>query len=113
LLQARFGLSWGLSKVVQVQRGILSSDNGFFNDIANAIGKDSTWSKLRCTAFGLAEGDLAPNLQDEVKAGLALYVETVDLLGGALSPDVAPAVMQTVKRILQELRGDGESGLGF
>ena len=105
LLQARFGLSWGLAEVVQVQRGILSTDNSFFDDLAEAVGKDSAWSNSCRTAFGLSNKGTAPNLQEEVQAGLNLYIETAKLLQGELLSEIAPVIAQTVQRIIKELGG--------
>jgi hypothetical protein len=105
LLNARFGLSWLLSKTMQVQRGILvSGDNGFYNEVAQAVGVQSRWTQLRQQAFGI-EGSTgrAPMLTEQVEAGLWLYVETAHLLGNSLSDRDAELVQQTVERIRQTL----------
>lgn len=101
LLNASFGLSWGLSGVVKVQRGILlSGDNGFFDEIANAIGQTSLWSQLRAVAFGVAEvHGRPPSLRERVVAGLHLYILTAELLGPALQPEHAPLIAATVALI--------------
>lgn len=56
LLSASFDLSWGLSSIVKMQRGVLvSGDNGFFNEVAKAAGEETMWSQLRAIAFGVAQ----------------------------------------------------------
>ena len=101
LLNARFGLSWGLSNVVKTQRGILiSGDNAFYDEIAEAIGRDSKWTALRKIAYGIEdEFGNAPTLRRQVVAGLRLYVETVRLLKDALHPGHKPLIEQTVAQI--------------
>jgi hypothetical protein len=105
LLNARFGLSWLLSKTVQVQRGILvNGDNGFYDEVAEAVGVDSRWSQLRRQAFGIEESEgRGHTLQAQVTAGLWLYVETARMLHSALQAEDAPLIAQTVQRIRQTL----------
>ncbi|MEZ4737496.1 MAG: nucleotidyltransferase domain-containing protein [Caldilineaceae bacterium] len=105
LLNASFGLSWGLSTVVKVQRGILlSGDNGFFQEITHAIGPDSVWSQLYGVAFGVAEvHGRPPSLRERVVAGLHLYALTADLIGPALQPEHAPLIHETVTLIHRDL----------
>lgn len=96
LLNARFGLSWLLSRTVQVQRGILiSGDNGFYDEIAQAADIPPRWVELRQAAFGIAEEGLHP----QVQAGLNLYIETARLLDGALADRDRPLIQATVERI--------------
>jgi hypothetical protein len=105
LLNARFGLSWGLSRVVQVQRGVLyAGDNAFFAAVEEAIGADSEWARLRRTVFAIESADGSPpTLREQVTAGLRLYVVTAALLAHALQPEDAPLVHQTVARINQSM----------
>ncbi|OQA11600.1 MAG: Nucleotidyltransferase domain protein [Chloroflexi bacterium ADurb.Bin360] len=105
LLNARFGLSWGLSRVMQVQRGVLlSGDNGFYAEVAAAVGDISNWNHLRRTAFGIEGQDgLAPDLCTQVRAGLQLYMETAVLLSDILPPDSAALVDATVTLIRTNL----------
>jgi predicted nucleotidyltransferase len=105
MLNARFGLSWGLSRVIGVQKGVLlSGDNGFYAEVAEAVGVDSEWVCLRQTAFAIEDryGE-SPSLQEQVIAGLRLYITTVELLGDVIEPDDAAMVKQTVKLIEAEL----------
>ncbi len=105
LLNARFGLSWGLSNVIKTQRGILiSGDNAFYDEIAEAVGRDSKWTALRKIAYGIEdESGNAPTLRRQVIAGLRLYVETVRLLKDALHPAHKPLIEQTVEQVNQVL----------
>jgi hypothetical protein len=105
LLNASFGLSWGLSSVVKVQRGVLvSGDNGFFDEVAASVGAATLWSQLRSIAFGVAEvHGRPPSLRERVVAGLHLYVATADLLGPALQPEHAPLIAETIQLINQEI----------
>jgi hypothetical protein len=105
LLNARHGFSWGLSRVVQVQRGVLlSGDNAFYDELADAVGWDSEWVRLRRITFGIAgENESAPSLREQVTAGLNLYVVTAEMLVGVLRPEDEPLVAETVHLIRQTL----------
>lgn len=105
LLNARFGLSWLLSRVVAVQHGVLmSGDNGIYDDLINALGAESRWIRLRRTAWGIEDDKgLAPTLMQQVVAGLQLYVETVQLVTSALQPSDVTKVNATVERIQRVL----------
>lgn len=105
LLNARHGCSWGLSRVVQVQRGILlSSDNTFYDEPAEAVGWDSEWVRLRRIAFGIAvENEAAPSLREQVMAGLRLYALTAEMLEGILQPEDRSLVAETVHLIRRAL----------
>ncbi len=96
LLNARFGLSWLLSRTVQVQRGVLiSGDNGFYDELAQSAEIPTRWIELRRAAFGIAE----TSLRQQVMAGLQLYIETAQLLDAALHADQRPLIHATVERI--------------
>lgn len=101
MLNARFGLSWGLSWVVKVQRGVLlSGDNGTWDEINRAVGETSTWVRLRRIAYGLEDesGKAAP-LREQVTAGLRLYCATAAMLEQALVQPEADMIRATVERI--------------
>ncbi len=107
LLNARFGLSWGLAWVVRVQRGLLiASDNTFYDEIISAVGPYSKWARLLQRAFGtVAEDETGPlSLREEVQSGLMLYCETFELLKEALPPEDYPLIAATVRRIHTELK---------
>ena len=101
LLNARFGLSWGLSRVMQVQRGVLTTgDNGFYDEVAQVMGLESPWVQLRREAFGVeSDGGEVLTLRVQVEAGLRLYALTAELLAGVLEPPHQPLVKETVARI--------------
>jgi len=101
LLHAAFGMSWGLSRVVMVQRGVLqASDNDIWRTLNEAVGPETRWARLRRAAFGL-ETDAAPPppLEEQVRAGLALYGETVALMEDALPEPERGMILATVERI--------------
>ena len=102
LLQAQFGLSWGLLRVVQVGRGVMvATENDLPGAVMDAVGSKSEWARLCRAAFGLEPR--ASTLTDSVRAGLRLYVETARLLGNTIQAQDAPLVEWTVSRILAEL----------
>ncbi|MCX6044123.1 MAG: nucleotidyltransferase domain-containing protein [Chloroflexi bacterium] len=105
LLNGLFGYTFGLSKVLQVQRGLLiSGDNGFYMEVAAAVGVDSLWTQLRAIAFGVSEVEgRPPSLRERVVAGLKLYVVTANLLGDTLVPAHELLVKQTVQLINEQM----------
>ncbi len=104
LLNASFGLSWGLTGVVKVQRGILVySDNTLMEQVMDDVGSASHWSHLCRISFGLAEEEgRPPSLRARVVAGLQLYVATVELLQAAIQPQEAPLIARSVERIRRD-----------
>lgn len=76
LLNARFGLSWLLNRVMAVAKGVLlSGDNGFWAEIAATVGPDSLWVQRRSRAFGVNSVDgVPPSLRQQVEAGLHLWI---------------------------------------
>lgn len=113
MLNGLFGLSFGLSWVMQLQRGVLiSGDNGFFDEVAAATGPDPRWTQLRAVAFGVGEvNGRPPSLRERVVAGLGLYVTTVELMAAALAPADRPLIEATVAlinaQIEQAYHGEG------
>jgi hypothetical protein len=101
LLNARFGLSWGLNRVVAVWKGVLlTGDNGFFEEVAAGMGSDGGWVRLRRCAFGVEdEHGVAPRLAEQVRAGLLLFVETAQMLHGVLRPEDAALVGSAVEAV--------------
>ncbi len=109
LLNARFGLSWGLAWVMRLHLGVLSaSDNMFYDDLIGAVGPESRWASLLQRAFGTAAGGGSLSLREEVLAGLLLYCETFTLLEEALPQDDHPLIAATAARIRRAL--DGTNG---
>jgi hypothetical protein len=113
MLNARHGFSWGLSRVIQTQRGVLvSGDNAFFDEIAEVVGPESAWARLRRTAFGIEGADgTAPTLRQQIEAGLRLYIETASLLDGVLEEGDRVLVRETVDLIEQELGWNRKKGI--
>jgi hypothetical protein len=108
LLNARHGLSFGLCRVMQVQRGILETgDNAFYEEVARAIGTNSRWVQLLRLAFGIgsAVAEPASSLIEQVRAGLQLYVATSQLLDTILHPQDRLVVDDTVSRIRAGVSG--------
>lgn len=104
LLNARFGLSWGLAWVMRLHFGVLSaSDNTFYDDVIGAVGPESNWSLLLQRSFGASSSGCSPSLREEVQAGLLLYCETFTLLEKALDQDEHILVEATVARIRNSL----------
>jgi hypothetical protein len=110
LLNARFASSWGLSRIIQVQRGVLlASSNDFYAAVAEAVGRESEWVRLRQISFGIAHADgRPPTLREQVLAGLRLYIMTAALLAPMLRPEDQPLIMQTVELIRHSLDTSGE-----
>ncbi len=112
LLNARFGLSWGLSWVMRLHKGVLTtSDNSFYDDVINAVGPESRWAWLLRRAFGTVnQGDGgSPSLRAEVQSGLLLYCETFELLKDALPRQDYALISATVRLIQTELEGNDRS----
>lgn len=115
LLNARFGLSWGLARVVRLQKGVLSaSDNRFFDDVVAAVGTESDWARLLHGAFGVPDGDSHPHssLHEMVRNGLLLYCETFELLKESVPGEHIPLIEATVRRIRAELGRHRPTGAG-
>lgn len=111
LLDAEFGLSWGLNRLVLVQRGVPLApppDGGWSRDWfaqgEQAAGSESEWARLRRLAFGVASAaDVtgaparAPRtLEQRVAAGLRFYVATAELLADAWRPPGAGLIAHAV-----------------
>jgi Nucleotidyltransferase domain len=106
LLSARFASSWGLSHIMQVQRGVLMmSGHDFYDAVSNAVGNDSEWVHLRRVTFAISNANGAmPKLREEVVAGLKLYVETAQLLVKVLRSEDEPLIKQTTELIEEGLK---------
>ena len=103
LLNARFGLSWGLTHVFRVQRGILrGSDNDVLDGIVQALAPDRQWIDTAARAFGL-NGE---PLRDQVIAGLQLYVLTAKPLLPRVTPQIRTMLTSTIDTIRRELRAN-------
>jgi hypothetical protein len=105
LLNGLFGLTYGLSFAMQLHLGVLlSGDNGFYDEVAAAVGTDSLWSHLRGVAFGVAEvHGRPPSLRERVVAGLGLYATTAELVDAAILPEDRPLIEATAHLINQSV----------
>lgn len=106
LLHARFGCSWGLARVMCVQRGILiSGDNALFEEVIAGVGQNSAWAQLCRSVYGA--GSEPSTLEDQVKAGLQLYNLTAAMLAGILLEKDQPLITNTVTLINEALSAQG------
>ena len=105
MLNARFGMSWLISGIMKVQRGILlSGDNGVWDEINRAVGETTPWVRYRRMAFGIEDNKGSPpTLREQVIAGLRLYVLTASYLDNAMPHQEGEMVRETVARIKEEL----------
>lgn len=105
LLNARFASSWGLSRIMQVQRGVLlASGNDFFDAVNMAMELDSAWVRLRQLVFAITTPQgYTPALREQVLAGLLLYRETARCLQGVLRQEDEDVIWQTVQLIEEAL----------
>lgn len=101
LLNARYGLTWGLARLLTVQRGILlHGDNAFYQQLLTSIGENSEWAIWWRRAFAVAE----PNaLSEQIVAGLHVYILTAELLDSILQAEQAPMIRETAVRSQQFL----------
>lgn len=113
MLNARFGMSWILSTIMRVHRGVLlTSDNGVWAEVNRAVGETTPWVRIRRTAFGIEDAaGCTPTLREQVIAGLRLYVLTARYLEKAIPSRERELVRETVSRIEEELErsGDGKA----
>ncbi len=107
LLDAEFGLSWGLNRLVEVQRGgLLASGTDWFVQAEQVVGPATEWARLRRHVFGVTGGDRASTLEERVIAGLQFYVATAELLTDIWTPEAAPLIDHAV-RLVQHEMGQG------
>lgn len=109
LLHARFGCTWGLARVMCVQRGVLlDSDNALFAAIIANMGADSAWARLYRSACGA--GPQPSTLIEQVRAGLQLYSLTAAMLDGILLAEDQVLVSGTAALIDKVLAAPGKQG---
>jgi hypothetical protein len=97
LLNAVHGLSWGLSEVIQIQRGVLiSSDNNAFNEVEVVLGDQRRMIELRRITFGIT----GPyTLHERVMAGLKFYVLLAEQMQNVRQENDIEIIEHTVKEI--------------
>jgi len=105
MLNSRFGCSWGLSHVMCVYKGLLlSGDNGFYEEEMDAVGIDSEWSRLRRIAFGIEDDNgRTPTLNEQVIAGLRLYILTAEIVKDVFPTEDKVLIEQTLELIKTNL----------
>jgi predicted nucleotidyltransferase len=97
LLNAIHGLSWGLSEVLQIHRGVLiSSDNNAFLEVELALGDNRQMIDLRRIAFGILENY---TLSQRVIAGLEFYVLIAEQMQNIWQENDIEIIQHTVKQI--------------
>lgn len=108
MLNGLHGLTYGIFRVLRVQRGIfLSGENYFFEEVVQYFGQQSEFARLSRIAFGVESvGELA----ERVWAGLELFCLTADLLSEVLSDDVKEAVLFVVKEVTEEMKARHSHG---
>lgn len=106
LLNAVHGLSWGLSEVLQIQRGVLvSSDNHVFHEVELALGDQQQMIELRRIAFGVGG---AYTLSDRVLAGLKFYVVLAEQMEAVWQRDDIAIIEQTAEDIRRRMSEKNE-----
>ena len=97
LLNACHGLSWGLSEVIQIQRGVfVSSDNNAFLAIESALGDNKQIIKLRRIVFGIMG---THTLRQRVIAGLQFYVLLAEQMSNIWQVNDIEIIQHTVDQI--------------
>jgi predicted nucleotidyltransferase len=109
------GLLPGLVRAVIVQRGVLlRSENAFFTQPQEAVGRDSAWARALRLAAGLkalaedadgtgsaaeaaAKTGQPTPAQAHARASLRLYRETAALLDSIIRPADRPVIAQTLR----------------
>ncbi|MBI3971751.1 MAG: nucleotidyltransferase domain-containing protein [Chloroflexi bacterium] len=110
LLDAEFGLSWGLNRLVYVQRGVLLAgeidwSKDWFEQAEQVVGPETEWARLRRRVFGITAAP-TPTLRERLIAGLWFYVATVDLLSDVWRPPADQLVDHAV-RLVRDSLGEG------
>jgi hypothetical protein len=112
LLDAEFGLSWGLNRLVEVQRGVFhQGGDDWFARAERAVGPETEWVRLRRQAFGVTSEGPPPTLHERVVAGLHLYVATAELLANAWTPQAAPLIAESIRLVREVLGRDSVASL--
>jgi hypothetical protein len=102
LLHARFGCSWGLTRTLCVQRGVLiSGDNALFEEVTAAVGRDTEWTRLCRAVWGI--GTEPSTLHQQVIAGLQLYNLTAAILAEVLLAEDQPLISATTALVTHAL----------
>lgn len=99
MLNAKHGLTWGMARVLIVQRGILlNGDNAFYKQLLASMKPESEWIRWWQIAFGIGN---PTTLQEQIIAGLHVYLETAVSLQAILQPNDKILIQQTQHHIKQ------------
>lgn len=103
MLNGLIGLTYGLFKVVSIQKGILlDGENSFYEKVTEYFGKESKFTKLSEKAFGITT---TKGLEERVIAGLLLFNEVTDELTDILTDKEAiNLVKMNIKRELMDMK---------
>jgi predicted nucleotidyltransferase len=100
LLQAKYGLTWGIAKLMTVYKGILAtSENTFFYQIQHCMGADSDWTESLRKAFGVSPLNSPLPVSGQVAFGLRLYLLTYRIARKDLSPEHLGIIEHTASLI--------------
>jgi hypothetical protein len=92
-----------LTDLVAVQRGILvKSDRTYYRQVQESVGPDSAWTRYHNIAAGvtpLPPGTPRTPATSRAIAVLALYKETVELVGPFIAPTHRETATQTVRTL--------------
>jgi hypothetical protein len=98
VLYASWGLVKNMLEVVAVQKGIMFvTENRYFDLIQDAVGRDSEWTRLFRTAWGLDPG--GSQYQQRGAAALALYRLSAEMFDGLIPAKHREVVAKTLKSI--------------
>ena len=100
VLYASWGLVKNMLETVAVQRGIMIiSENRYFDLIQDSVGRDSEWTRVFRTAWGLDPN--GSGYQRRGAAALSLYRLSAELFHG-LIPDKHHEVVNRTLQLIQE-----------
>jgi predicted nucleotidyltransferase len=98
-----------LTDLVAVQRGVLvKSDRTYYRQVQESVGPESAWTRYHNIAAGITPGPPDPQstpAKSRALAALALYKETLTLVGPFIPPRHRETVAQTV-RMLNEFNDE-------
>lgn len=97
VLYGTIGLLLNLTKIIIVQRGVLiESENSFFRQAQEIIGKDSAWSLQHKIACGFGQ---ISSIETRAVAILRLYAETAKILESVIKPTHAGVIQRAIGAI--------------
>lgn len=100
VLYAVWGLVKNMLETVAVQRGIMIvSENRYFDLIQDSVGRDSEWTRLFRTAWGLDPA--GPGYQQRGAAAISLYRLSVEMFD-RLIPDKHRLVIDRTLQLIKE-----------